>query len=209
VQAAWPVSAFTRSYVVVGGAPVATFLAAWIFYANFASSGDPHPLFYVPVLNPLDLAIAAAFIVLVMWVRTAAANGLHPTLHKARVALYAGSAAAAFIWLNGMLLRTLHHWAGLPFALEPMLSSRLVQAAFSILWMVLALALMVAGTRRAFRAIWIIGAALMGVVVAKLFLVDLSAVGTVERIVSFLAVGLLMLLIGYLSPVPPREPRPA
>jgi uncharacterized membrane protein len=29
-------------------------------------------------------------------------------------------------------------------------------------------------------------------------------VGSVERIVSFIVVGLLMLLIGYLSPVPPK-----
>jgi uncharacterized membrane protein len=41
--------------------------------------------------------------------------------------------------------------------------------------------------------------------VAKLSLVDLSGVGTVERIVSFIGVGLLMLLVGYLSPVPPKE----
>jgi len=34
--------------------------------------------------------------------------------------------------------------------------------------------------------------------------VDLSNVGGVERIVSFIGVGMLMLLIGYLSPVPPR-----
>ncbi len=54
------------------------------------------------------------------------------------------------------------------------------------------------------RMLWIAGAALMGVVVIKLFLVDLSNVGGVERIVSFIGVGMLMLLIGYLSPVPPR-----
>jgi uncharacterized membrane protein len=51
----------------------------------------------------------------------------------------------------------------------------------------------------------VIGAALMGIVVLKLFVVDLSGIGTVERIVSFIGVGLLMLLVGYLSPVPPRE----
>ena len=49
------------------------------------------------------------------------------------------------------------------------------------------------------------GAVLMAVVVAKLFLVDLSGAGTVERIVSFIGVGVLMLVIGYLSPVPPKE----
>jgi uncharacterized membrane protein len=37
-----------------------------------------------------------------------------------------------------------------------------------------------------------------------LFFIDLSNVGGVERIVSFMGVGLLMLVIGYVSPVPPR-----
>ena len=39
----------------------------------------------------------------------------------------------------------------------------------------------------------------------KLFLVDLAQAGTVARIVSFICVGLLLLLIGYLEPVPPRR----
>jgi uncharacterized membrane protein len=86
-----------------------------------------------------------------------------------------------------------------------MLSSRLVQASFSILWTLLAMSAMVLATHRALRPLWVIGAALMGIVVLKLFVVDLSGIGTVERIVSFIGVGLLMLLVGYLSPVPPRE----
>jgi uncharacterized membrane protein len=38
-----------------------------------------------------------------------------------------------------------------------------------------------------------------------LFLVDLSHIGTIERIVSFVGVGLLMLVIGYFSPLPPAQ----
>jgi uncharacterized membrane protein len=89
-----------------------------------------------------------------------------------------------------------------------MLSSQLVQASFSILWTLLALGTMVVATRRSLRTVWIAGAALMGVVVVKLFIVDLSGIGTVERIVSFIVVGLLMLVVGYLSPVPPKEAAP-
>ena len=36
-------------------------------------------------------------------------------------------------------------------------------------------------------------------------LVELAQVGTITRIVSFIGVGLLLLLIGYLAPVPPRK----
>lgn len=204
VQARWPLAGHETSYVVRGGAPLAVFLALWTLYANVTSDGDPYPLPFVPLFNPLDLAIGAVFVVLAMWLRAAAARGLGAWLQGARPALYVLFGAGAFVWVNATLLRSLHHWAGLPYALRPMLSSQLVQASFSILWMLLAMGAMGVATRRALRPLWIAGAALMGVVVAKLFLVDLSGIGTVERIVSFIGAGVLMLLIGYFSPVPPR-----
>jgi uncharacterized membrane protein len=81
----------------------------------------------------------------------------------------------------------------------------IVQAALSIFWTVLALALMVTATRMARRGVWMLGASLMGVVVVKLFVIDLSHVGGLERIVSFIGVGLLMLVVGWFAPVPPRQ----
>ena len=45
----------------------------------------------------------------------------------------------------------------------------------------------------------------MTVVVAKLFLIDLGNSGTVERIVSFIGTGALLLVVGYFAPVPPRQ----
>jgi uncharacterized membrane protein len=42
--------------------------------------------------------------------------------------------------------------------------------------------------------------------VAKLFVVDLRDVDGLYRIASFLVTGLLILAIGYFSPVPPKEP---
>jgi uncharacterized membrane protein len=83
----------------------------------------------------------------------------------------------------------------------------LAQAAVSLFWTVIGLVLMVFATRHGQRMVWITGAALLGVVVAKLFLVDLSNTGTVARIVTFIGVGALLLLVGYLSPVPPRHGR--
>ena len=53
-------------------------------------------------------------------------------------------------------------------------------------------------------AVWMAGAALMGLVVVKLFLVELGNTGTVARIVSFIAIGALLLVLGYVAPAPPR-----
>jgi uncharacterized membrane protein len=49
-----------------------------------------------------------------------------------------------------------------------------------------------------------VGAALLAVTVVKMMLFDLSNLGTVERIASFLGVGTLMLVVGYFAPVPPK-----
>lgn len=45
----------------------------------------------------------------------------------------------------------------------------------------------------------------MGVVVVKLFVVELGDTGTLTRVVSFLGVGALLLVVGYFAPVPPRR----
>jgi uncharacterized membrane protein len=117
-------------------------------------------------------------------------------------------ALLGFIALNGALLRTLNHLFGVPFTLDAMLQSTLVQTSLSIFWAVIALTAMLIATRSARRIVWLAGAALLAIVVIKLFLVDLSRIGSIERIVSFVGVGLLMLVLGYFSPLPPeaREP---
>jgi uncharacterized membrane protein len=200
----WPISRHEKSYLLHGATPLAAFLAAWTIFANFTSNGDPAPLPYVPLLNPLDIAQALVFVLVAYWLLTLRALGYVGKGGSTPTVLYALFGGATFIWANGVLLRTLHHWADVPFQLDAMLRSVLVQAALSLFWSILALAIMVFATRRALRELWITGAALMGVVVIKLFLVELSHVGTVERIVSFIGVGIFLLVIGYFSPVPPR-----
>ena len=73
-----------------------------------------------------------------------------------------------------------------------------------MLWALAGLGCMLLGSRLGQRQPWLAGAGLMGAVVLKLFLVDLSGSGTLARIVSFLSVGVLLLVVGYFSPLPPR-----
>jgi uncharacterized membrane protein len=154
-------------------------------------------------LNPLDVTQASALLVQFAWFRKIRVASFAPGAFKSPEVVYTALGLAAFIWLNGVLLRTLHHWAGVPFDIDAMLRSMLVQAALSIFWTVLALCAMLTATRFRLRPLWLVGAGLMAVVVVKLFFIDLSNVGGIERIVSFLGVGALMLIIGYISPVPP------
>ena len=102
---------------------------------------------------------------------------------------------------------------GVPYTFDAMLASQFVQAMLSLVWSVTALLLMRHAARQQRRQQWSMGAVLLGLVVLKLFLIDLSNVGGIERIISFVGVGLLMVLIGYLAPFPkaaapaPAEPQ--
>ena len=53
--------------------------------------------------------------------------------------------------------------------------------------------------------LWLAGALLMGVVLAKLILVDRGNLGDAWGIGSFIAYGLLCTLVGYFAPAPPRS----
>jgi uncharacterized membrane protein len=205
----WPFAAHREIYTGIVGTVLAIYLLLWSLTANLTMRGDPSPLPYVPVLNPLDLAQAFVLLVLtrhamLLYRQRSAVFAYVEPLHFAWVL-----AALMFVWLNAILLRTLHHWADIPFDFDAMFRATLVQTALTIFWTVLALAAMLAATRRGVRVVWIVGASLMAVVIAKLFLIDLSRVGTIERIVSFVGVGLLMLVVGYFSPLPPARKQPA
>jgi uncharacterized membrane protein len=195
----WPVVRFTHAYQVWGAAPLAALLWGWSL-ASPLSDGSAAPLFWLPLLNPLDVAQLLAFTAVAVWMRRLKALG---------VRRYASgfdytALATLFLWFNALLLRTLHHWADIPYVLDDMAHSMLAQASVSVFWTVCALAMMIWATRRAMRAFWFVGAGLLALTVLKLFLFDLSHVQGVERIVSFIGIGLMLLLIGYFSPLPPK-----
>jgi uncharacterized membrane protein len=119
--------------------------------------------------------------------------------------MLAALAGLAFLWVNAVALRTIHFWFDVPYTFQALWHSRLAQAVMSLLWTSFALATMLLANRQRWRPAWMVGALLLAAVVLKLFIVDLSQVGGIERIVSFIGVGLLLLLIGYLAPVPPRR----
>lgn len=52
---------------------------------------------------------------------------------------------------------------------------------------------------------WLAGAGLLAAAVIKLFVVDLAALSGLTRVVAFLGVGALLLVIGYVTPLPPAD----
>ena len=196
-SARWPFSSHAGAYTfALGGIVAAAALVS--VAANLALPTLPAPLPYVPLINPLDIAQALVLVAAWRWHRLIDDDAAR---HAFRIAF----AAAVFLWLNAVLLRSFHLWVDVPWTLAAMRVSMSVQAALSIFWALIAFAAMVFAVRGAYRSLWLAAAALLGVVVAKLFLVDLASSGTVERIASFIGVGLLLLVVGYFSPVPPRR----
>lgn len=196
----WPVERYETTLLRGVGIPLLFGCWLWTFYANFTHAGGSAPLPYLPLLNAIDLGHLFIGLVAVVWWRRDDHSDAGLTF-LARI----GAGIAAFVWVNAILLRTIHHWAGVPYRLRDLWNSMLVQASVSIFWTVLALALMVIATRKGLRGLWMLGAGLMGAVVCKLFLVDLSSIDGIERIVSFIGVGVLMAVIGWFSPLPPKR----
>jgi uncharacterized membrane protein len=191
----WPARPYRDAYAVGAGGPIAAVLAVWVFVVNAISPGNPAPLPYVPLANPLDLTLLLALAALVSWTRHFAGIPERP--------LYRWIGAGIFVVLNGVVIRAAHHWGDIPWRLGSLLASKPLQAALTLTWTATALALMYAATKRKLRPLWMLGAALLALVVFKLFVVDLGALSGLPRVVAFLGVGVLLLVIGFLSPLPP------
>jgi uncharacterized membrane protein len=198
----WPVSAEPQAYQGTVGAVLTAGLLLWTVLANLWSDGSAHPLPHVPLLNPLDVGVGAALLGAWLWLRSEAARR---ALQNNPAFVPAVLAAAGFVWLNAILIRGFHHYAGVPYHIDAWVHSLAVQTGITLLWTGISLGAMWTAARRGWRAPWLVGATLLGAVVLKLLLIDQSGTGTITRIVSFIGVGVLMLVIGYVAPLPSRQ----
>jgi uncharacterized membrane protein len=201
----WPMARFARAYGWIGLVPVAVLLFTGALLMTVTQRGDATPLPHLPLVNPTDLAFLLALAALWQWRGRLAASGWSlPAWVTDRRVAWSLVGGAVFVWLNTVWLRVAHHFAGVPWRVRALFDSFLVQTGYALLWTAIAVGLMVFASRRQQRAPWLIGATLLGVTVLKLLVVDLSNAGGTERIVAFVGVGALMLVVGYLAPLPPQ-----
>jgi uncharacterized membrane protein len=176
--------------------PALVFLC-FITLISFSSKANPSPLPWVPVLNPLD-CITFSFVAL--WVLLSQ-NLWVGALRRKILSISLGMFTLA--WTLITVARSFHHFGDLPYRQSVIWDSFGFQAGLSIVWTALALAVMIIASKKHVRTAWIAGAVLLGVVLFKLFTVDLSGGGSAARIISFMGVGLLIVIVGYFSPLPP------
>ena len=202
----WPFTLHYKAYQQTSAFVIIAFMLAWSVSQNFLMVLTPDPIPYVPLLNPIDLIQLLSVWTVLKWYNLHGKNVAFNTFKNYDPRWAIGCLSTfIFLWFNAVLLKTIHTVANINYTQSDLFNSAVVQTSVSISWTIIGLALMVLASKKALRQLWLIGAALTAVVVVKLFLLDLSGQDTIERIVSFIVVGALLLIVGYFSPVPPAK----
>ena len=188
----------------------------WAIFTNFTDDGVIWQLPYFPLFNLYDVTL---------WLVVFYSLGVYllrqPHGMKSRNLLSAIPKndmlliilALIGLWIgSSMLVRTLHAFIGTPLWTGSLYdvtggawNSEQVQTGLTILWTLIALVATIIASRYGQRTLWFMGIGLLGVVVLKLVIVDLSQTEAIWRVISFLGAGSLILVIGYLAPLPPAR----
>ncbi|KAF0568700.1 hypothetical protein FQV37_758 [Psychrobacter nivimaris] len=190
----------------------------WVVLTNWSYDGVIWGMSYFPLFNLYDIT---------SWLTLSVGFSLYYISQRRRNDTVIDSSATAkskrvfttenlliilglisFWLISSMLVRTLHAFIGTPLWNDYQggaWQSEQVQTGLTILWTLLALVATILASRYWQRALWFMGIGLLGIVVLKLVLVDLSQTEAIWRVISFLGAGSLILLIGYLAPLPPAH----
>lgn len=173
-------------------------MAVWMACSQlFAQSA--FSMYVLPILNPFD-AMSLVMLLCFLWMLTLQ---LQTRIDRGIVAVLA---VLSVLWLSSyILLRALHVYFATPYNQVQLWQDATVQFSLTLLWVSLAFVTMTIATKKSIRALWILGASLLVIVTLKLVLLDLSHVGALFRVFSFLGSGLIMLVIAYIAPIP--EPK--
>ena len=177
-------------------AAVFALLGLW-WVASLSSSAASAPLPWIVLFNPLELAQVAALALVAMRLWRGRGEPAPPLQ-------LVGLALAALVLVTVMTLRAVHHWGGEAWD-DRLLGASLAQTSLTVVWSLLGVLGWVGGSRRGQWGLWLAGAILMGVVLAKLLLIDRGNLGDLLGIGAFIAYGLLCTLVGWLAPAPPRR----
>lgn len=173
----------------------AAYLIVWMVHVN---SYPPLQSDYLPLLNMIEMS---SLYLLWQGKRWCDRNVALSQAHNLSLAALAG---LSWLVLSSGVARIWHFFFDIDWQLRSLMQSFSLQACLSVIWTIVAISLMFIGNRRSQRLIWLAGAGLIVLVIGKLFLLELANSGGIERIVSFIVVGLLLLWVGWFAPVPPK-----
>jgi uncharacterized membrane protein len=191
---------YKMQYCKIAAMGVALYLTIWQIW-TFAMAEKSNVTWYLPILNPLDSAQILVAATIAWWLyrckNLIKIDSLKNPL--ASIAYFFGVVLATVI-----LARAIHFYRGVDYNISSIWQDLYFQTGLSVLWSTIAIVLMLLSKRFKSRALWKFGFGLLVAVTLKLFFVELANSGTIERIVSFIVVGVLLLVIGYFVPLPPK-----
>jgi uncharacterized membrane protein len=197
----WPFANYKQYYLNIGLGVFILVLCLMFLVIQLSHPGHSTLIPYLPVANIIDISSLLSLVLVWKW--------LHSNLHtlqaewkRLAIIVFIGM---SFLLINASLMRSFHYWYNIAYEFSDLWSTNAIQTSLSILWTVTAMILMVVSSKKQWRKEWMLGFGLILIVVIKLFLIDMSASGTIERIVAFLTVGVLLSVIGYFSPLPPNN----
>jgi Predicted membrane protein (DUF2339) len=199
----WPMTRH-RAVVLGPGALGLLLLTLGALVVQVSSAGEPAPLPFIALLNPLDLSHVLGLLAVTVYVVRA-----YPSVRGEMARIWPlATAVVGFIAFNGMLARAVHHQTGVSYAFDALWETPSMHWVLSGAWTAVSVGLIFLSSKRGWRNVWIAAASLLALTVFKLFVVDLSRQSTIAKIVTFLAVGVALLVVGFVSPLPPK-PRDA
>ncbi len=161
--------------VLLVATPLVVWALLWIVGINLTNSGDPVMLPYLPLLNPLDISVMVTFGAIALWWTALDDSQRAKVWSFDARSLIALVAAVIFLWLNAALIRSLHYLWDAPLGISGIMRSVQIQAALSIFWGLLGFTAMVIAGRKRWRPVWLVGATLMGIVIAILVVAGVLA----------------------------------
>lgn len=195
---------YQNSYWVVT-LPILGLLALSLIFANF-NDGTESGIKFIPLFNLMDLMGIVGIWVGYKFISVIKQSPKYQLLLKNNLPLVNYIIPAMiFWWANGILLRGLAFATDIDWSSYAIINSKVIQTVLAIIWAITALVTMVMATRKKSRSHWFIGGVLLAVVIAKLFLIDTSLSSGLLRALAFIGVAILILLIGYFSPLPPKK----
>jgi uncharacterized membrane protein len=189
--AAWAVEAAVLAWVARRTGDSRAHLAVFVFLTLAAA----HTLVFEAPLDSLrqgvdDLGRAAVALILVAAAALVAAWQYRGEPRDVRTVLEAVG-AAALVYLPSVAIVDLTSTG------EPLEPGQTPQVLLSAFWSVVGLAALVAGLLRDDRRLRLGGLVLLGIAVVKVFVFDLAALESIYRVLSFIALGLLLLVAAF------------
>lgn len=198
----WMVKRYPKQYYGSVGFLLVLYLLFWLLFQNLYISRSHLLPVFMPILNIKDICSLIAVLSITLWIVNKRNLAIISWEESSLQLLKGFFGFVAFLWINAVMLRSMAIYLDLdPFHLFRI---QVVQMALSILWAICALVVIFVAHVKQWRKFWIAGGLIVGLIIAKLLLIDFADSNTIERVISFISVGILLLITGYIAPIPPK-----